>query len=254
MKVIILAGGRGTRLEEETYLKPKPLIEVGGRPLLWHIMKSYSLYNINEFVICLGYKGYMIKEYFSNYFLHNSDVTLDIKNNKMEVNQINTEPWLVTLVDTGEKTMTGGRIKRVKKHVDETFCLTYGDGLSDVNISESIEFHNKNKFTTTITAIQPPGRFGALVINENKITSFQEKLPGDSNWINGGYFVCEPEMIDYIENDSTLFEQQPLQNLAKDGKLGAFKHYGFWHPVDTLRDKIYLNKLWEEDQAPWKKW
>ena len=254
MKAIILAGGRGTRLEEETYLKPKPLIEVGGRPLLWHIMKSYSLYNINEFVICLGYKGYMIKEYFSNYFLHNSDVTIDIKNNKMEVNQINTEPWLVTLVDTGEKTMTGGRIKRVKKHVDETFCLTYGDGLSDVNISESIEFHNKNKFTTTITAIQSPGRFGALVINENKITSFQEKLPGDSNWINGGYFVCEPEMIDYIENDSTLFEQQPLQNLAKDGKLGAFKHYGFWHPVDTLRDKIYLNKLWEEDQAPWKKW
>lgn len=254
MKVIILAGGRGTRIEEETYLKPKPMIEVGGLPLLWHIMKSYSLYNINEFVICLGYKGYMIKEYFSNYFLHNSDVTIDIKNNKMEVNQINAESWLVTLVDTGEKTMTGGRIKRIKKHVDETFCLTYGDGLSDVNISESIEFHNKNKFTTTITAIQPPGRFGALVINENKITSFQEKLPGDSNWINGGYFVCEPEMIDYIENDSTLFEQQPLQNLAKDGKLGAFKHYGFWHPVDTLRDKIYLNKLWEEDQAPWKKW
>lgn len=254
MKAIILAGGRGTRLEEETYLKPKPLIEVGGRPLLWHIMKSYSLYNINEFVICLGYKGYMIKEYFNNYFLHNSDVTLDIKNNKMEVNQINTEPWLVTLVDTGEKTMTGGRIKRVKKHVDETFCLTYGDGLSDVNISESIEFHNKNKFTTTITAIQPPGRFGALVINENKITSFQEKPPGDSNWINGGYFVCEPEMIDYIENDSTIFEQQPLQNLAKDGKLGAFKHYGFWHPVDTLRDKNLLEEMWNTGKAKWKAW
>jgi len=254
MKAIILAGGRGTRLEEETSLKPKPLIEVGGRPLLWHIMKSYSVYNINEFIICLGYKGHMIKEYFSNYFVYNSDLTIDIKNNKMEVNQINSEPWLVTLVDTGEKTMTGGRIKRVKKYVDETFCLTYGDGLSDVNISESIEFHNKNKFTTTITAIQPPGRFGALVINENKITSFQEKPPGDSNWINGGYFVCEPEMIDYIENDTTIFEQQPLQNLAKDGKLGAFKHNGFWHPVDTLSDKIHLNKLWEEDQAPWKKW
>lgn len=254
MKVIILAGGRGTRIEEETYLKPKPLIEVGGLPLLWHIMKSYSLYNINEFVICLGYKGYMIKEYFSNYFLHNSDVTIDIKNNKMEVNQINTEPWLVTLVDTGEKTMTGGRIKRVKKHVDETFCLTYGDGLSDVNISESIEFHNKNKFTTTITAIQPPERYGALVINENKITSFREKLPGDSNWINGGYFVCEPEMIDYIENDSTIFEQQPLQNLAKDGKLGAFKHYGFWHPVDTLRDKNLLEEMWNTGKAKWKAW
>ncbi len=254
MKSIILAGGRGTRLEEETYLKPKPLIEVGGRPLLWHIMKSYSLYNINEFVVCLGYKGYMIKEYFNNYFLHNSDVTIDIKNNKMEINHINTEPWIITLVDTGEKTMTGGRIKRVKKYVDETFCLTYGDGLSDVDISKSIEFHKKNKFITTITAIQPPGRFGALLIDEKKITSFQEKPPGDSNWINGGYFICEPEMIDYIDNDSTIFEQEPLQNLAKDGYLGAFKHNGFWHPVDTLRDKNYLNKLWEENCAPWKKW
>jgi glucose-1-phosphate cytidylyltransferase len=254
MKSIILAGGRGTRLEEETYLKPKPLIEVGGHPLLWHIMKSYSLYNINEFVVCLGYKGYMIKEYFNNYFLHNSDVTIDIKNNKMEINHINTEPWIITLVDTGEKTMTGGRIKRVKKYVDETFCLTYGDGLSDVDISKSIEFHKKNKFITTITAIQPPGRFGALLIDEKKITSFQEKPPGDSNWINGGYFICEPEMIDYIDNDSTIFEQEPLQNLAKDGYLGAFKHNGFWHPVDTLRDKNYLNKLWEENCAPWKKW
>jgi len=254
MKVIILAGGRGTRLEEETHLKPKPLIEVGGKPLLWHIMKIYSMYDINDFVICLGYKGYMIKEYFKNYFLHNSDVTIDIKDNKIDVHQINAEPWQVTLVDTGEKTMTGGRIKRIKKYVDETFCLTYGDGLSDVNILNSINFHKQNKFTTTITAIQPPGRFGALLIDGNKITRFQEKTPGDTNWINGGFFVCEPELMDYIEGDETLLEQEPLQNLAKDGKLGAFKHEGFWHPIDTLRDKNHLNELWEENQAPWKKW
>ncbi len=252
MKAIILAGGLGTRLEEETHLKPKPLIEVGGKPLLWHIMKTYSAHNINDFVICLGYKGYMVKEYFSNYFLHSSDVTIDIKNNKMEVHQIHAEPWRVTLVDTGEKTMTGGRIKRAKKYTNETFCLTYGDGLSNSNITNTIDFHKKNKFVTTITAVQPPGRFGALVIEENKITKFQEKPPGDSNWINGGYFVCEPEIIDNIENDSTVLEQEPLQNLANNGKLGAYKHKGFWHPVDTLRDKNYLNELWEKEQAPWK--
>jgi len=254
MKAVILAGGYGTRISEETQLKPKPMVEIGGKPILWHIMKHYSTHNINDFVICLGYKGYMIKEYFSNYFLHTSDVTIDIKNNKIDVHQINAEPWQITLVDTGEKTMTGGRIKRIKKYADETFCLTYGDGLSDVNILNSINFHKQNKFTTTITAIQPPGRFGALVIDGNKITQFQEKPPGDTNWINGGFFVCEPELMDYIKGDETLLEQEPLRNLAKDGKLGAFKHEGFWHPIDTLRDKNYLNKLWEENQAPWKKW
>lgn len=254
MKAMILAGGLGTRLEEETHLRPKPLIEVGGKPLLWHIMKTYSAHNINDFVICLGYKGYMVKEYFKNYFLHSSDVTIDIKNNKMEVHQIHAEPWRVTLVDTGEKTMTGGRIKRAKKYANETFCLTYGDGLTNSNITNTIDFHKKNKFVTTITAVQPPGRFGALVIEENKITKFQEKPPGDSNWINGGYFVCEPDIIDHIENDSTVLEQEPLQNLANNGNLGAYKHKGFWHPVDTLRDKNYLNELWEKEQAPWKNW
>ena len=254
MKALILAGGFGTRLAEETHVKPKPLIEVGEKPLLWHIMKSYSHYGINDFVICLGYKGYMIKEYFSNYFLHSSDVTIDIKNNKMEIHQIKAEPWRVTLVDTGEKTMTGGRIKRAKKYANETFCLTYGDGLSDVNISKSIEFHKKNKFVATITAVQPPGRFGALVINKNKVNKFQEKPPGDSNWINGGYFVCEPEIMDYIKNDSTIFEKEPLQNLAKDRVLGAYKHVGFWQPVDTLRDKNFLNELWKKNNTPWKKW
>ena len=254
MKAIILAGGKGTRIEEETYLKPKPLIEVGGKPLLWHIMKIYSHYNINDFVICLGYKGYMIKEYFSNYFLHTSDVTIDIQNNKIDVHQINAEPWHVTLVDTGEKTMTGGRIKRIKKYTDETFCLTYGDGLGDVDIANCINFHRKNNVIATVTAVQPPGRFGALVIEGNKITRFQEKPPGDSNWINGGFFVCEPEMIDYIEGDDTLFEQEPLENLAREGRLAAYKHNGFWHPVDTLRDKNYLSEMWEKGKAPWKKW
>jgi glucose-1-phosphate cytidylyltransferase len=254
VKAIILAGGKGTRIEEETYLKPKPLIEVGGKPLLWHIMKIYSHYNINDFVICLGYKGYMIKEYFSNYFLHTSDVTIDIQNNKIDVHQINAEPWHVTLVDTGEKTMTGGRIKRIKKYTDETFCLTYGDGLGDVDIANCINFHRKNNVIATVTAVQPPGRFGALVIEGNKITRFQEKPPGDSNWINGGFFVCEPEMIDYIEGDDTLFEQEPLENLAREGRLAAYKHNGFWHPVDTLRDKNYLSEMWEKGKAPWKKW
>jgi len=254
VKAIILAGGLGTRIGEETHLKPKPLIEVGGKPLLWHIMKIYSLYNINDFVICLGYKGYMVKEYFINYFLHTSDVTIDIQNNKIDVHQINAEPWSVTLVDTGENTMTGGRIKRIKKYTDETFCLTYGDGLGDVNIANCINFHRKNKVVATITAVQPPGRFGALVIDNNKITHFQEKPVGDSNWINGGFFVCEPEIIDYIEGDKTLFEHEPLENLAREGKLAAYKHNGFWHPVDTLRDKNYLSELWEKDMAPWKKW
>lgn len=254
LRALILAGGLGTRLEEETHLRPKPLIEVGGKPLLWHIMKSYSLHGINDFVICLGYKGYMIKEYFDNYFLHSSDVTIDIKNNKMEIHEIKAEPWKVTLIDTGEETMTGGRIKRAKKYADETFCLTYGDGLSDVNILQTIDFHRKNNFVATVTAVQPPGRFGALGINGNKVTKFQEKPLGDSNWINGGYFICEPELIDYIEDDKTIFEREPLQNLANSEKLGVVKHNGFWHPVDTLRDKNHLNELWSKNQAPWKKW
>lgn len=254
MKAFILAGGQGTRLEEETHFKPKPLIEIGGRPLLWHIMKSYSLFGINDFVICLGYKGYMIKEYFSNYFLHSSDVTIDIKNNQVEIHEIKAEPWSVTLIDTGENSMTGGRIKRAKKYANETFCLTYGDGLSNTDISKTINFHKKNNFISTVTAVQPPGRFGALEINGNFVTKFQEKPLGDSNWINGGYFVCEPEIIDYIEKDTTIFEREPLQNLANNKKLGVMKHTGFWHPVDTLRDKNYLNELWSKNKAPWKQW
>ena len=254
MKAVILAGGYGTRLGEETFLKPKPMVEIGQMPMLWHIMKIYSKFGINDFVICLGYKGHMIKEFFSNYFLYTSDVSFDLKNNNMEVHQSNTEPWNVTLVDTGPNTMTGGRIKRIEKYVDDTFCLTYGDGLSDVNISKTIEFHKQNKLITTVTAIQPPGRFGALSIQENKITNFQEKPAGDSFWINGGYFVAEPELMDYIKDDSTVFEQEPLQNLAKEGQLGAFKHTGYWHHLDTMIEKNRLNELWNSGNAPWKIW
>jgi len=254
MKAVILAGGRGTRIEEETQLKPKPLIEIGGKPILWHIMKTYSVYNIHDFIICLGYKGYMIKEYFKNYFLHSSDVTIDIQKNKLDIHQINAEPWKVTLVDTGEKTMTGGRIKKIKNYVDETFCLTYGDGLGDVNIAETINFHRKNKLIATLTAVQPPGRFGALVIDKNKVTRFNEKPQGDSNWINGGFFVFEPELLHFIDNDNTILEREPLETLSKKEQLGAYKHGGFWHPIDTLRDKTYLNELWDKGMAPWKKW
>jgi len=254
MKAVILAGGVGARIEEETQLKPKPMIEIGGKPIIWHIMKIYSANNINDFVICLGYKGYMIKEFFKNYFLHTSDVTIDIKNNKMDIHQVTAEPWRVTLIDTGEKTMTGGRIKRIKNYVNETFCLTYGDGLSDVNIIDSIRFHKQNKLVSTVTAVQPPGRFGALVIEGNKATQFQEKPPGDTNWINGGFFVFEPEIVDYIEDDNTILETEPLENLTKSGKLGTYKHYGFWRPMDTLRDKRYLEDLWAQGKAPWKVW
>ena len=254
MKAVILAGGQGTRISEESSLKPKPLVEIGGRPILWHIMKIYSSYGINEFVICLGYKGYMIKEYFANYFLHTSDVTIDIQKNNLEIHQINAEPWRVTMVDTGEDTMTGGRIRRIQKYIDETFCLTYGDGLSDLDIQTSINFHKKNKLFATLTAVQPPGRFGALELEQHRIIRFREKPQGDSSWINGGFFVFEPAIMDYIEGDSAILEREPFEKLALNGQLGAFKHQGFWHPMDTLRDKNHLETLWTSGKAPWKIW
>lgn len=254
MKAVILAGGLGTRISEETYLKPKPMIEIGGMPIIWHIMKYYSHFNINEFVICLGYKGYMIKEFFTNYFLHTSDVTIDIKNNKMDIHKIHAEPWHVTLIDTGEDTMTGGRVKRIEKYIDNTFCLTYGDGLSDVDISKSIEFHKKHETLATLTAVQPAGKWGVLNINESRVIKFDEKPKGDSNWINGGFFVLEPKVLDYLKDDSTILEREPLQNLAKENHLSAFKHNGFFQPMDTLRDKNHLESLWKNNKAPWKKW
>ena len=255
MKAVILAGGFGTRISEETHLKPKPMIEVGDKPILWHIMKSYSSYGINDFVICCGYKGYMIKEYFANYFLHTSDVTFDMKNNEMNVHRKSAEPWKVTLVDTGLKTMTGGRLKKIKKYVeDESFCFTYGDGVSDINITKLIEFHKKNKMLATVTAVQPPGRFGTLNINKNKVMNFEEKPSGDGNWINAGFFVLEPQIFDYIKDDSTIWEKQPLENLAKQNQLSAYKHTGFWQPLDTLRDKNYLEEIWNSQKAPWKRW
>ena len=255
MKSVILAGGFGTRISEETNLKPKPLIEIGGMPILWHIMKTYSAYDINDFVICCGYKGYLIKEYFANYFLHMADVTFDIKHNKMEVHHKFAEPWKVTLVDTGLETMTGGRLKRVKNYLEnDTFCFTYGDGLSDVNMSDLITFHKSKKTLATITAVQPPGRFGTLNLEKDKICDFKEKPAGDGNWINGGYFVLEPEVLDYIKDDSTIWEREPLEKLAQEGQLSAFKHTSFWHPVDTLRDKNYLEELWNSGRAHWKVW
>ena len=255
MKVLILAGGYGTRLSEETDLKPKPMIEIGGKPILWHIMKLYSHFGFNEFVILLGYKGYFIKEYFANYYLHLSDVTFNMSDGKMEVHNNSSEPWKVTLLDTGLDSMTGGRVRRAKKYIDnETFMLTYGDGVSNVNIRELVAFHKANKTKATITAIQPAGRFGALDISSNKVTEFVEKPAGDGNWINGGFLVCEPEIIDLIDSDSTVFEQDPLQSLAKNGELGAYKHDGFWQCMDTLRDKTSLNMLWNENRAPWKIW
>jgi len=255
MKAVILAGGLGSRISEETLVKPKPLIEIGGMPILWHIMKIYSAHNINEFVICCGYKGYMIKEYFSNYSLHTSDVTFDMNNNKMEVHRKFTEPWKVTLVDTGLETMTGGRLKRVKNFVDdETFCFTYGDGVSNIDISKLIEFHKENKTIATVIAVQPPGRYGTLAINENNLTSFVEKSAGDGHWINGGFFILEPAVFDYLEGDATIWERQPLEKLAKENQLSAYKHTGFWQPVDTLRDKNYLDELWNSGKPPWKIW
>lgn len=257
MKVVILAGGYGTRISEETGVKPKPMVEIGGRPILWHIMKIYSAHGLNDFIICLGYKGHMITEYFSNYTILNSDITFDLKNNSVNVHRNNTEPWKVTLVDTGLKTMTGGRIKRVKDFIDnETFCLTYGDGLTDANISKTIEFHKNQKVSATLTAVQAPGRFGAFKLNhdQTKIDAFKEKPIGDGAWINGGFFVLEPDAIELIKDDYTVWEREPLENLAKRGHLAAFKHGGFWHPMDTLRDKNVLDDMWESGNAPWKKW
>lgn len=257
MKAVILAGGFGTRLSEETGVRPKPMVEIGGKPILWHIMKIYSAYGINEFIICLGYKGYFIKEYFSKYFLHMSDITFDLKNNRMEVHTNGVEPWKVTLIDTGETTMTGGRLKRVGDYIgNETFCFTYGDGVSDINIRELIEFHKSQNTVATITAVQPPGRFGVINIkeDENILLSFKEKPKGDGAWVNGGFFVIEPEGLDYISDDMSVWEQEPMQNLASEGMLSAYKHYGFWQPMDTLRDKSYLEELWNSGKAPWKVW
>tara|TARA_B110001450_G_scaffold21907_1_gene19651 strand:+ start:13878 stop:14651 length:774 start_codon:yes stop_codon:yes gene_type:complete len=257
MKAVILAGGLGTRLSEETDLKPKPMVEVGGKPILWHIMKCYSAHGVNDFVICCGYRGYLIKEYFANYFLHMSDVTFSMKDNKMEVHQNHAEPWAVTLVDTGEKTMTGGRLKRVKDFVKDegAFCFTYGDGVGDINISDSIKFHQKHGRLATLTATRPPGRYGALKFGaNNSVESFQEKPDGDGSWINGGYFVLHPDVIDRISDDSTSWEGCPLADLARDGQLSAYKHEGFWQPMDTLREKTYLEELWDAGKAPWKSW
>ena len=257
MKVLILAGGFGTRLSEETELKPKPMVEIGGMPILWHIMKIYSHYGFNDFVILLGYKGYYIKEYFANYFLHQSDVTIDLKTNNMKVHNNNSEPWKVTLLDTGYETMTGGRIKKAQNFVgNESFMLTYGDGVGNINIGELAKFHKSHGKAITVTSAQAEGRFGALNIDENnRVESFLEKPKGDGNWINAGFFVCEPKVFDYItEGDSTIFEQAPLQNLAKDGEMFTYKHIGFWKPMDTLRDKRELQKLWETRKAPWKIW
>ena len=255
MKAVILAGGYGTRISEETHLKPKPMIEIGGMPILWHIMKNYSNYGINDFVICCGYKGYIIKEYFANYFLHRSDVTFDIKNNKMEVHKKFAEPWKVTLVDTGLNTMTGGRLKRVESHLEgESFCFTYGDGISNVDISQSIKLHNDAHTIATVTSVQPPGKFGRMKLTDNTVESFEEKPIGDGGWINGGYFVLESSVFDYLKDDSAVWEKEPLEKLAENNQLSAYRHTGFWHPIDTLWDKNYLESLWKNNNASWKIW
>ena len=256
MKAVILAGGLGTRLSEETSLKPKPMVEVGGMPILWHIMKMYSHHGINDFVICCGYKGYVIKEYFANYFLHQSDVTFDMRSNTMDVHHKRAEPWTVTLVDTGENSMTGGRLGRVRKYIenDEMFCFTYGDGVGDIDIGASIAFPKQHGKAATLTATYPPGRFGALDIREGKVLNFKEKPKGDGAMINGGFFVLSPKVLGYLGGDDTVWEQAPLQGLAEDGQLMAFEHQGFWQPMDTLRDKHLLEELWATGKAPWKKW
>jgi len=256
MKAVILAGGLGTRISEETHLKPKPMIEIGGKPILWHIMKLYSAHGINEFIICCGYKGYVIKEYFANYFLHMSDVTFDMSNNTMQVHQRNAEPWKVTLVDTGEQTLTGGRLKRVSEYVkdEEAFCFTYGDGLSDVNITKLVNFHRQHGKLATVTGVQPPGRYGALELNNQEVKGFAEKPKGDGGWINGGFFVLSPKCIEHIGGDQSSWEGTPLMHLAKTGQLMAYEHEGFWQPMDTLREKTLLESLWASGEAPWKVW
>jgi glucose-1-phosphate cytidylyltransferase len=256
MKAVILAGGLGTRLSEETTIKPKPMVEIGGKPILWHIMKQYSAHGINEFVICCGYKGYVIKEFFANYFLHTSDVTFDLQNNSMEVHQRFAEPWKVTLVDTGDSSMTGGRLKRVRRFVeaDDAFCFTYGDGVADIDIGASLAFHKEHGLLGTMTAVQPPGRFGAIDFEGERVMAFREKPQGDGAWINGGYFVLSPKVIDYIADDATVWEKEPMERLANEGQLSAFRHTGFWHPMDTLRDKMLLEELWQTGKAPWKVW
>ncbi|WP_069133170.1 glucose-1-phosphate cytidylyltransferase [Rhodohalobacter halophilus] len=255
MKCVLLAGGFGTRLSEETTTKPKPMVEIGGRPILWHIMKMYSQHGVNEFIICAGYKGYVIKEYFANYFLHMSNITFDMSTNEMQVHENKAEPWKVTIVDTGDGTMTGGRLLRVKEYIgDETFCFTYGDGVSNVDITKLIEFHKKKDKWATVTAVQPPGRFGAIKMDDTTITSFEEKPQGDGGYINGGFFVLEPDVFDLIDGDSMIWEREPMERLAEKRQIEAYKHDGFWRPMDTLRDKNHLEDLWESNKAPWKTW
>lgn len=255
MKTVILAGGLGTRISEESHLRPKPMIEIGGRPILWHIMKIYSAHGLNDFIICLGYKGYLIKEYFANYYLHMSDVTFDIKENSMEVHENFADPWRVTLVNTGEETQTGGRLKRVARYLgDKDFCFTYGDGVADVDIGALVRFHRQNGRLATLTAVQPPGRYGALSVDGGRVTSFQEKPKGDKAWINGGFFVVSPKAIGYIEGDATPWERDPMERLAAEGQLAAYEHRGFWQPMDTLREKTHLEQLWASGKAPWKTW
>ncbi len=255
MKAIILAGGYGTRISEETSQKPKPMIEIGNKPILWHILKIYSNYGINDFIICCGYKGYVIKEYFANYFLHNSDVTFDMSDNSMQIHTKKSEPWKITLVDTGENTMTGGRLKRVQQYIqNQTFCFTYGDGVADINIKELIDFHTKNKRLATLTAVKPPGRFGSIKFERGKVLSFEEKPKGDGNMINGGFFVLEPSVLDLIDGDNCTWEDKPLKFLAENNQLSAFYHNGFWQPMDMLKDKHFLEKLWNSDNPPWKCW
>ena len=252
MQSVILAGGRGTRISEESLLRPKPLIEIGGKPIIWHIMKHYSLHGINDFIICCGYKGELLKEYFSNFGIYSSDITIDLKKNKLTYHKNNFEKWKITLIDTGSETQTGGRIKRVKKYLKDTFCLTYGDGLSNVNITESIKFHKKNKKLATITVVQPAGRFGSINLKKNIVTNFVEKPKGDGGWINGGFFVLNKKILNYIDGDETVWEKEPLTKLSKKGQLLGYKHNGFWHPMDTIRDKEHLERLWQMPNCPWK--
>lgn len=254
MKAVLLAGGLGTRLSEETSSIPKPMVEIGGKPILWHIMKSLSVHGINDFIICCGYKGYVIKEYFDNYFHHVTDFTIDLKTGERTVLSRSREEWRITLIDTGQDTQTGGRIRRIRDHIDGTFLMTYGDGISDVDVSALVKFHQANERKATVTAIQPPGKFGALKIVDNNVESFLEKPDGDGGWINGGFFILEPSVIDIIDHDLTIWEREPLESLAKDSQLAAFRHTGFWRPMDTLRDKIVLNELWDAGEAPWKTW